>query len=62
MAQQYKPTFLIQPDVLDMTKGLGLGSTTWWYNRYYNDEMSEKATMQIERPIAKDILSRFDSF
>ena len=62
MAQQYKQTFLIQPDVLGTTKGLGLGLTTWWYNRYYDNKMLEKTTMQIGRQIAKDILSRFDSF
>ena len=39
----------IRADVLDTTRGLGLGSTTWWYNGCYDDEMSEKATMQIGR-------------
>ena len=46
----------------DTTRGLRIGSRTWWYNEYYDDEMSEKATMQIGRKIAKGILSRFDSF
>ena len=46
MARRYKQTFSIRSDVLDTTRGLGLGSTTWWYNRCYDDEMSEKATMQ----------------
>ena len=62
MARQYKQTFSIQADVLDTTRGCGLGSTTWWYNGCYDDEMSEKAMMQIGRQIAKGILSKFDSF
>ena len=57
MAQQYKQTFSIRPKI---------SASTWQLDdaidAYYDDEMSKKTMMQIEKQIAKSIFSRFDSF
>ena len=48
MAWQYKLTFLIQSNNS--------------IDKYYNDMMSKKATMPIEKEIAKSNFFTFDSF
>ena len=44
MARQYEQTFLIRPEALALARQLD-----YTIDVYYNDEMSEKATMQIGR-------------
>ena len=55
---------MIQADVLDTIQRSR--QAAWQLDdaidECYDDEISEKATMQIGRQIAKSILSRFDSF